>query len=277
MSEPSPVAGFATNPGDGARIRFEDDGGAGRPVVILGGFLDPIALVRRAPIARALAAVHDGFRLVFADHRGHGRSDAPHDPDAYAMPRRAADVVAVLDHLGIERAHVVGISWGARLGFGLVEHAEDRVRSLTAIGQHPYAIAPDGPLARVVGDALADASAHGIEPLVEAFESIAGRYPDDVRAAYLACDALAMQAAWRAALAEGAVSGDPGRWRTPVLVCVAEQDEDFREPARRAAAEIPGARFVAIRDTDHLGVDTASSEGFLPEVLTLLRGGAPPV
>ena len=47
------------------------------------------------------------------------------------------------------------------------------------------------------------------------FEGAAGRYPDDVRAAYLACDAEAMRAAFDAAMAEGALSADLGAWRTP--------------------------------------------------------------
>lgn len=260
----------ATNPRDGSRVYFEDDGGQGPPVVVLGGFLDPIELVREAPIARALRGL-DEFRLVFVDHRGHGRSDAPHEPQAYAMPLRVADVVAVLDELRIDRAHVVGISWGGRLCFGLGEHAPERLRSLVIIGQQPYAIDPDGPLARVVGEALADPEVRGIEPLVLAFEAIAGRYPEAVRAAYLACDAVAMRAAWEAVIAEGAVSKDLGTWRTPCLICVAADDADFFDQARRAADEIPGAGFVSIGGADHLDVDTAGVDPFLPAVLRTLR------
>jgi pimeloyl-ACP methyl ester carboxylesterase len=54
---------------------------------------------------------------MYVDHRGLGRSDKPHDPDAYAMSLRAADAVAVIDELDIERAHFIGMSWGGRLGF----------------------------------------------------------------------------------------------------------------------------------------------------------------
>ena len=56
-------------------------------------------------------ALGDEFRLIFADHRGHGRSGAPHEPEAYALPTRVADHVAVLDELGLDRAHVLGFSW----------------------------------------------------------------------------------------------------------------------------------------------------------------------
>jgi pimeloyl-ACP methyl ester carboxylesterase len=262
---------FATNRLDGSRVSFEDDGGPGSPVVVLGGFLDPVDLVRAAPIARALHELADEFRLVFVDHRGHGRSDKPHEPEAYAMPLRVADVVAVLDELDIERAHVVGISWGGRLCFGLGEHAPERLRSLVIIGQQPYAIDPNGPLAHVVGEALAASKERGIEALVLAFEALAGRYPDPIRAAYLACDAAAMRAAWVAAMAEGAVSEDLTTWRTRCLICVAADDVDFFEQARRAASEIPDAEFVSIEGTDHLGVDTARIDPILSAVLRTLR------
>lgn len=261
----------ARNASDGTRISFEDHGGSGTPIVILGGFLDPIELVRRTPIARELGALTDEFRLIFVDHRGHGRSDKPHAADAYAMPLRVADVVAVLDELKIRRAHLLGISWGGRLCFGVGRHAPERVRSLIAIGQHPYEIDRDGPLARVVGEALEASKQRGIEALVEAFEAIAGIYPDDVRATYLACDAEAMRAAWEAATAEGAVADDLGTWSLRCLICVAEDDADFFDDARRAASEIPNAEFVTIPGTDHLGVDTARVDPVLPAVLRTLR------
>ena len=114
---------YATNAHDGIRLYLEDDGGVGAPVLILGGFLDPIELVRRTPIAQALARFTDEFQLIFVDHRGHGRSDKPHDADVYAMSTRVADVVAVLDEVKIQRAHLLGISWGGRLCFGVGRHA----------------------------------------------------------------------------------------------------------------------------------------------------------
>ena len=263
---------YATNHLDGTRVYFEDDGGPGSPVVLLGGFLDPIAVVRNAPIARALHDLADEFRLVFIDHRGHGRSDKPHEPEAYAMRLRVADVVSVLDELDLACAHHIGISWGGRLLFGVGEHAPERACSLVVIGQHPYQIDATGPLARVVGEALAASAKEGIGSLVRAFEAIAGRYPDPVRDAYLASDAAAMRAAWAAAMAEGAVSDDLAAWRKRVLICVAADDVDFFDQARRAAREIPNASFVEIEGTDHLGVDTTRVDPVLPAVLRTLRG-----
>jgi pimeloyl-ACP methyl ester carboxylesterase len=261
---------YVRNDLDQTRVYFEDDGGDGVPVAILGGFLDPIDLVRAAPIARSLQELPDEFRLIYIDHRGHGRSDKPHGERAYAMPMRVRDVVAVLDDLRIERSHFIGISWGARLCFGIAEHAPERIRSIVTIGQQPYAIDPDGPLARVVAEGLT-ASKEGIGPLVEAFEEIAGRYPDAVRDTYLASDPAAMRAAWRCAMDEGAVSEALGAWDTRCLICVAEDDVDFFDQAERAAGEIRNAEFLRIGGTDHLGVDTARIDPVLPAVLRILR------
>jgi pimeloyl-ACP methyl ester carboxylesterase len=97
---------YATNGQDGARVYFEDEGGDGAPVILHDGFADSVPDLREWPLVDALAS--EGFRVVFADHRGHGRGDKPHGPAAYVMPPRVADAVAILDRLGIELAHLVG-------------------------------------------------------------------------------------------------------------------------------------------------------------------------
>lgn len=153
-------------------MSYEVDGDGGAPVVIHGGFAEPVDLVRTSPLARALPA--DEFRAIYVDHRGHGRSDKPHEPAAYAMPLRVADAVAVLDDVGVERAHFLGISWGGRLGFGIGEHAPERVRSLVIGGQQPYAW-PDSPLVQTVTEGLAAAREQGrIDAFLEALERFWG-------------------------------------------------------------------------------------------------------
>src|SRR5687768_14621680 len=113
---------YAENALDGKRVYFEDDGGVGAPVVLHGGIIDSVDLVRGSNIALALRKLStDEFRLIYVDHRGVGRSDKPHEVEAYAMVLRVADAVSVLDELGIERAHFIGNSWGGRLGFGISE------------------------------------------------------------------------------------------------------------------------------------------------------------
>src|SRR5215211_6331670 len=136
---------------DGRQVYFEDEGGDGVPVVFHGGFLDSVADVRESNIAQAVPAGE--FRRIYVDHRGLGASDKLHDPAAYAMEVRVGDAVGVLDGLSIERAHFVGMSWGGRLGFGIGEHAQERMLSLVIGGQQPYEW-PDSPLTRAVSTGL---------------------------------------------------------------------------------------------------------------------------
>ncbi len=81
---------YATNPVDGVRTYFEVSGSAGAPVVFYSGFADPLEVAKASTLAETLSAE---FRLVFADHRGQGRSDdllLPHVLELLraATPRR---------------------------------------------------------------------------------------------------------------------------------------------------------------------------------------------
>lgn len=79
------------------------------------------------------ALVGAGYRVVAYDQRGHGRSDRPHTPDAYGMPM-VEDARRLLDHLGVERAHVVGFSMGAAVANKLRDAHPDRLLSVTLAG-----------------------------------------------------------------------------------------------------------------------------------------------
>jgi pimeloyl-ACP methyl ester carboxylesterase len=264
----------ARNALDGRRVYYEDDGGRGAPVVLYGGLLDTVELVRASQVGRVLAGFPEEFRLVYADHRGLGRSDKPHELDAYAMPLQVADGVAVLDELGIERAHVVGRSYGGRLAFGIGEHAPERVLSLVAGGQQPYAMSREGPLARVILGVIDATRREGVGAFVEALEEYWGiRFPDEERRGYLAQDGAAVAAAAEAMMAQDDLSDDLTKWRVPCLVYLGVGDVDFLDQARRAAGEIPNAEFVALEELDHIGAHY-EAERVIPAVLRALRAKA---
>jgi pimeloyl-ACP methyl ester carboxylesterase len=90
-------------------------------------------------------ALKESFELVLLDARGHGRSDKPHDPDAYAPALRVGDVTAVLDQLEIGHAHFLGYSYGGRVGLELALLHPGRVRSLVIGGAGPNGRAADDP------------------------------------------------------------------------------------------------------------------------------------
>lgn len=262
--------GHANNALDGGQVYYEDDGGAGDPVVVHGGFGEPVDLVRTSPLAQVLPA--DEFRAIYVDHRGHGRSGKPHDPAAYAMSLRVADAVAVLDDLGVGRAHFLGMSWGGRLGFGIGAHAPSRVLSLVIGGQQPYAW-PDSPLVQAVTEGLAAAREQGrFEAFLEALERFWDvTVPAPRRERLLTNDPVALEAAWQAALAEGPVTDNLGDWRMPCLIFLGAGDADFLEQARRAADEIPTAEFLSLASSDHYEAHTSGDALLLEAVLRTLR------
>jgi pimeloyl-ACP methyl ester carboxylesterase len=118
---------------DGVGIEYEVTGD-GPPVVLLHGFPDTGRLWRHQ--LRALAEA--GFQVIVPDMRGYGRSDKPGGVDAYAIPLLGADVLAVMDDVGVPRAHVVGHDWGAAVAWGLAALAGARVDHLVALSVgHP--------------------------------------------------------------------------------------------------------------------------------------------
>ena len=108
----------------GARIRYLERG-AGAPVVLVHGFT---ADIERAWIdTGVLPALAREYRAIALDLRGHGKSDKPHDASAY--DHVATDVIALLDHLGIEQAHLVGYSLGGIIAAKLLTTHPQRFRS----------------------------------------------------------------------------------------------------------------------------------------------------
>jgi pimeloyl-ACP methyl ester carboxylesterase len=121
----------ATN--DGVGIEYEVTG-EGRPVVLLHGFPDSGRLWRNQVPALAEA----GFKVIVPDLRGYGASDKPPEVAAYSMHLLVADVLAVLDDAGAERAHVVGHDWGAAIAWVIATFAGDRVDHLATLSVgHP--------------------------------------------------------------------------------------------------------------------------------------------
>jgi pimeloyl-ACP methyl ester carboxylesterase len=97
---------------DGARLAYRQLG-AGRPLVLLHGYLMSGEVWLRTGIAQRLAA--DGRRLILPDLRGHGDSERPHDPQAYPADALTSDGLALIAHLDLTDYDLGGYSLGARI------------------------------------------------------------------------------------------------------------------------------------------------------------------
>jgi len=121
---------FSSFRNDGLDLAYFDDGDpAGEPILLIHGFASSANVNWVYPgWLRTLGDA--GYRVIAIDNRGHGASAKPHDPEAYHPTSMAGDAVALLTHLGIADAHVMGYSMGARISAFLAIEHPDRVRSL---------------------------------------------------------------------------------------------------------------------------------------------------
>lgn len=112
--------------GTGIEVDVQGDG---PPVLLIHGWPDTHSMWRYQIPALTAA----GYQTIAPDLRGFGGSDKPEGVENYGLPFLVGDVLGVLDHLEIGKAHVVGHDWGAALAWAIGSLVPDRVQSLTAM------------------------------------------------------------------------------------------------------------------------------------------------
>ena len=224
--------------------------GSGPPVVMVHGFSDSIEDWVESGYVDAL---NEDYQLVMIDCRGHGRSDKPHSPEAYLIPSHVADVLAVMDDIGIDRATYWGYSMGGRIGFGVVREAPERLTAMVLAGIDRFGTRPDRFQNRI------GFLSRGIDLYLEGFEGRFGRMePPEKRRRFLGNDSLALIAV-SMGLREGYSGNDDliPRMHMPCLVYDGDAD-GFYDGARELSQMLPNARFVALPGQDHGGTFTRS-------------------
>ena len=218
--------------------------GSGRPVVLLHGICVSFAgnFASCGWIERLSAK---GFQVIGLDFRGHGGSDKIHDASAYGTAKLAGDVIALLDHLAIDRASLIGFSLGSMIALRLLHAAPQRCGPSVLIatgdgliGIPPYTMAETSPqlidvLARP--DFPANLPSH-----FAMYWKFATKVGGD-RVAALA----AASAPYPACSLENAATIE-----VPVLVVSGECDPVLGRGPRLAQA-IPQGRYVEIPGADH--------------------------
>jgi pimeloyl-ACP methyl ester carboxylesterase len=204
------------------------------------------------------------YRLILVDARGHGRSGKPHDPAEYDLKLRVKDVLAVMDQLGIDKAHYMGYSMGGRIGFGIILHVLDRFHSLIIGGMSANTANTDVPPEQRIG-LLRQGMAHYVADA----EAKEGPMEAGRRKGLLDNDPEALVAATIAPRGTDGVEELLPTLNTPCLLYCGEVD-GFFTGAREAAQAIPNAVFVSFPGLNH-GQTSRASDMVLPPVVEFLN------
>jgi pimeloyl-ACP methyl ester carboxylesterase len=224
---------------DGVEIAFLDEG-EGEPIVLVHGFASNKEINWVGP-GWVTTLTRAGRRAIALDNRGHGASSKLYDPAAYHSAVMAEDVRALLDHLGLPRADVMGYSMGARITAFLALAHPKRVGSVVLGGLGIRLVEGVG-LPDTIADALEAPSLAAVsDPTAYMFRAFAEQTKSDL-AALAACLRGSRQTLSPAEAACIAV---------PVLVAVGSADPIAGSP-QELAALIPGAQAVSIPGRDHM-------------------------
>jgi pimeloyl-ACP methyl ester carboxylesterase len=216
------------------------DEGAGAPIVLVHGFASTKETNWVLP-GWVTTLTRAGRRAIALDNRGHGASSKLYDPSAYHSATMAEDVRALLDHLTIERADVMGYSMGARITAFLAVKHPARMRSAIFGGLGIRLVDGVG-LPESIAEALEAPSLADVQdPTGHVFRSFAEQTKSDLRA-LAACIRGSRQTMSRA---------EAAGIHVPVLVAVGTKDQ-IAGNGHELAALIPGAAALDIPDRDHM-------------------------
>ncbi len=216
------------------------DHGTGEPVLLIHGFASNARVNWEAP--GWISTLNDaGYRTIAIDNRGHGHSSKSHDPKDYHASAMAGDALALLDRLGLESAHVMGYSMGARISAFLALQAPYRVRSLVFGGLGDGMVKGVGDWDPIADALLAPDPAAITHVRGAAFRKFADQTKSD-RLALAACIQTSRDLV------------DPKDLRTltmPVLVAAGSLD-DISGDVFELAAIMPDAGGFVIEGRDHM-------------------------
>ena len=245
----------------GFEINYIDEG-SGRPIVLVHGFASNLHGNWRATgIADAL--VKSGRRVIALDARGHGRSGKSHDPEDYAGTKMADDVTALMDHLGIAKADLMGYSMGGGIAASQISRNPGRFTSAILAGVGDAVVAGNTAVRmNAIAEGMeADDPSTLTDATARGFRAFAERSGNDLGAL-----AALQRSGRRISDPEGLGSVD-----FPVMVLTGTED-DLAMSCEKLVAAIPGARHVTVPG-DHLGV--FQHPEFTQEVLKFLGEVAP--
>jgi pimeloyl-ACP methyl ester carboxylesterase len=216
------------------------DEGEGDPILLVHGFASSKNVNWVYP-TWVSELKKNGRRVIALDNRGHGDSSKLYDPERYHIPIMAGDVRALMDHLNIERADIMGYSLGSRMTAWLALSQPQRLRSAILGGIGIGLIEGGGP-GENVAEALEAPSLDDVtDPVGRTFRAFADQTRSDRRA---------LTACLRGS--RGLMTREEAAGITvPVLIAVGTADE-IAGSAASLGKIIPRARVLDIPNRDHM-------------------------
>jgi pimeloyl-ACP methyl ester carboxylesterase len=245
------VAGSVERPG-GVTLAYEDSGGDGPVIVLTPGFT--VTLRMWDPTAAAL--VNAGWRVVTWDVRGHGATVTPEEPSLYTLDAVIDDLAALLDHLGVARAVMGGLSFGGYLSLAFWCSHPQRVAGLVLADCGPgYRKTEPREAWNRMALARADAiAAEGLDalrgdPAAGSTEAVRARVGFE---RHRSTASLALAVRGFLTQHDGRVMERLEQVEVPTLVLVGANDEPFLAASEIMARKIPDAQLVVITDAGHV-------------------------
>jgi pimeloyl-ACP methyl ester carboxylesterase len=227
----------------GARIAFLDLPPSGEdrdePIVLIHGFASNHT-VNWGSTLWTQTLTRDGRRVIALDNRGHGQSEKFYDAASYSLLRMAGDVLALMDHLGVASADVMGYSMGARITSFLAADHPGPVRSAIFGGLGMRLLTSDPNYLAIVEAMEAPSLDALTDPLQRSFRAFAEQTKSD----------LAALAACMRGTRELLTLEEVAAIRVPVLVAAGTKDPLARD-YRELAELISGAQVLEIPNRDH--------------------------
>jgi len=216
------------------------DEGEGEPILLVHGFASTKNVNWVYP-TWVSELKKNGRRVIALDNRGHGESSKLYDAEQYHIGTMAGDVAALMDHLRIERADIMGYSLGARMTAWLALRQPQRLRSAIFGGIGMALIEGGGPGENVAAALEADSLDEVTDPVGRTFRAFADQTRSDRRAL----------AACLRGTRELMSKEEAARIAVPVLIAVGTSDE-IAGSAQALGRIIPGAQVLDIPNRDHM-------------------------
>jgi pimeloyl-ACP methyl ester carboxylesterase len=241
---------------DGFNLAFIDQGN-GEPVLLIHGFASSHSVNWVTP-GWVKTLTEAGYRAIAFDNRGHGASSKSYEPEDYRAQKMAGDAAALLDHLGIPRAHVMGYSMGARIAAFMALDYPEKVATLILGGLGEGMVKGVGDWDPIADALLADDPASITHPRGRMFRTFADQTKSD-RRALAACIETS-----RDLIGADEVAGI----YQPTLVAVGTTDDIAGSPTVLADL-MPHGEAFAIEGRDHML--SVGDRTFKKRVLEFLR------